>query len=207
MSAWVAGAVVVGGVAGGLIQGNAAESAAQTQAGAAENAQNISLQEFNTITGQQQPFMQAGYGALSSLEYGLGIGGTPGGFPAARGRGFGTSGVGGGGLGGQGFGRLVARFTPAKWQQPSPMYDFTKQQGIQGVLNADTSSQGALSGAAAKDLIGYNQGLANQSFGQAFNQYQTQQGNIFNRLNSIAQLGQNAAANVGNQGTPLAGQQ
>jgi hypothetical protein len=74
------------------------------------------------------------------------------------------------------------------------------------VLNADASQQGSLSGSAAKDLINYNQGAANQSFGQAFNQYQTQQGNIFNRLSTIAQLGQNAAANTGMQGTQLAGQ-
>jgi hypothetical protein len=193
-----------GAIASGLIQGQAAQSAAQTQAQAAANAQNISLQEFNTITGQQQPFMNAGYGALSSLEYGLGIGGSPGGFPAARGRGFGTPGTAGAG---PGYGSLVTPFTTANWQQLSPQYNFTKQQGIQGVLGGDAASQGALSGAAAKDLIGYNQNLANTSFGQAFNQYQTQQGNIFNRLASIAQLGQNAAANVGAQGTTLAGQQ
>jgi hypothetical protein len=186
---FIAAAIIGGGaLVGGMIQGQAAQGAAQTQANAAMNAQNISQQEFQTITGQEQPFMQAGYGAQSALNYGMGIGGSP-------------------GQTGLGSGSLTAPFTTQNWQQLSPMYNFTKQQGQQGVLNQDASQQGSLSGSAAKDLINYNQSAANQSFGQAFNQYQTQQGNIFNRLSGIAQLGQNAAANTGQQGTALAGQQ
>jgi hypothetical protein len=184
----IAAAIGGGALVGGLIQGSAAESAANTQAGAAENAQNISLGEFNTITGQEKPYMQGGQGALSALEYGLGTGGAPG-----------QTGI--------GQGSLTAPFTTQNWQQLSPQYNFTKQQGQQGVLNADASQQGSLSGSAAKDLINYNQSAANQSFGQAFNQYQTQQGNIFSRLSGIAQLGQNAASQTGYQGTQLAGQQ
>lgn len=189
---WVAVAVGGGALLGGVIQGQAAQGAAQTQANAAQNAQNISLQEFNTITGQEQPFMQAGYGALSALNYGLGTG--PNDATKAGGTGL-------------GYGSLTAPFTTQNWQQLSPQYNFTKQQGQQGVLNTDATGQGSLSGSAAKDLINYNQSAANQSFGQAFNQYQTQQGNIFSRLSGIAQLGQNAAANTGYQGTALAGQQ
>jgi hypothetical protein len=188
----VAAGIAGGAIVGGLIQGNAAESAAQTQANAAMNAQQISQNEFNTITGQEKPFMQGGYGAMSALEYGLGTGPNT------------STAKGGTGLG---YGSLTTPFTTDNWKQLSPMYNFDVQQGRQGVLNQDASQQGSLSGSAAKDLINYNQGAANQSFGQAFNQYQTQQGNIFNRLSTIATLGQNAAANTGYQGTALAGQQ
>lgn len=184
----VAAAIGGAALAGGIIQGQAAQSAAQTQAGAAENAQQISQNEFNTITAQEQPFIQGGQGALSALEYGLGTGGAAGNTGIGR-------------------GSLTTPFTTQNWQQLSPQYNFTKQQGQQGVLNQDASQQGSLSGSAAKDLINYNQSAANQSFGQAFNQYQTQQGNIFNRLSGIAGLGQGAAANLGQQGTQLAGQQ
>jgi len=191
MSAWVAGAVVVAGVGGALISGSAAQSAASTQAGAAENAQQISANEFNTITGQEQPFMNAGYGALSALNQGMGIGTNN---PTAQAQGV-------------GFGSLSQPFTAQNFQQLSPAYQFQLQQGQQGVLNTDSSGQGALSGASQKDLIGYNQGMANTSFNNAFNQYQTQQGNIYSRLSNIANLGQNAASNTGQQGTALAGQQ
>jgi hypothetical protein len=80
------------------------------------------------------------------------------------------------------------------------------QQGQQGVLNQDASAQGSLSGASLKDLIGFNQNYANTAYNNAFNQYQTQQGNIYQRLAGVSQLGQAAAANTGQQGTALAGQ-
>ena len=238
MSFITAGIIAGGGaLLGGIIQGQAAQSGASQQAQAAQNAQNISLGEFNTITAQQAPYMQSGYGALSALDWGLGItpqtygqgtlgpiannpynsntvtSGPNGQFPynpaaplGSVNAGGGRTSVGGSGVPGMGFGSLTTPFTTQNWQQLSPMYNFNVQQGRQGVLSADASGQGALSGAAAKDLINYNQSAANQSFGQAFNQYQTQQGNIFSRLSGIAQLGQNAAANTGQQGTALANQ-
>jgi hypothetical protein len=181
---WVAAGAVIGA---GVIGAVGATSAASTQAGAAKNAQNISEQEFNTITQQEQPFMQGGYGALSQLDQGLGIG-TP----------MTDSSM--------GYGSLNAPFTEQTFQQMSPAYQFQLQQGQQGVLNQDASGQGALSGATMKDLIGYNQNYANTSFNNAFNQYQTQNQNVYNRLSGIAQLGQNAASNTGQQGTALAGQ-
>jgi len=244
---WVAAAGAVAGIAGSVLQSNAAEDAANAQAGAAQNAQQISQNEFNTITAQNAPFMQSGYGALSALDYGLGItpqtasGGSPNsppgngydpysGYQIGAGGGIsqlipggsmgwqqGMGGLGGARIptsaqpsapqtGGLGFGSLTKPFDVSDWQKLSPAYNFQLQQGRQGVLNADTSGQGALSGAAMKDLIDYNQSAANTSFGTAFNQYQTQQGNIFNRLSGIAQLGQAAANNTGQQGTALAGQ-
>jgi hypothetical protein len=345
--------VAIGGASliGGLISSSASKSAANTQAQAANNAAQISQKEFNTITQQETPYMGSGYGALSALDWGLGLtplsnqqavssignpggqqsapsgqyhmapngaltpfasngaltnlpymGGQPGqragkadggvvsgpggprsdsvpinasngefvvnanavshpgvldllhkinaghfangglvgnppvnphlppnwqgNRPPMTGTGQPTTGTGGysgtpnSGLmnlngvdinaqntGGLGYGSLTTPFTTQNWQQLSPMYNFDLQQGRQGVLNGDASGQGALSGAAAKDLMNYNTSNANNAFGQAFNQYQTQQGNVFSRLFDVAQLGQNAAANTGQQGTALAGQQ
>ena len=183
----LAAAGIVGAVGGALISGNAAQSAASTQAGAAENAQAISQNEFNTITQQEQPFMNEGYQALSQINQGMGIGGNT-------------------GAGGLGYGSLNQPFTAQNFKQLSPAYQFQLQQGQQGVLNSDSSGQGALSGASMKDLIGYNQGMASTSFNNAFNQYQTQNSNIYSRLSNLANLGQNAASNTGQQGTALAGQ-
>jgi len=86
-----------------------------------------------------------------------------------------------------------------------PGYAFELQQGTQALQNSAAAGSGALSGAALKDLLGYSQNFARTGYNDAFNRYQTQQGNIFSRLSSIAQLGQNAAAGVGSQGTQLAG--
>jgi hypothetical protein len=210
--AWVGGLLAGGGaLLGGLLQSNAAQSAASTQAGAAENAQQIAQNQFYTITGQENPYMQAGYGAQSQLNYLLGIGQPgsqvpQGSFPHGGGSGYlgnvpGTASSSTAG----GYGSLLSPFTAAYMKQYSPGYNFQLQQGEQGTLAGDASSAGALSGSAQKDLMGFNQGYANTAFNNAFNQYQTQQGNIYQRLAGISQLGQAAAANTGQQGTALAG--
>lgn len=188
----------MGALAGGAIAAGGAESAAQQQADAARNAQAISLQEFQTITGQEQPFLQAGYGSLGQLQYLLGQGPQEG-FTGATGLPQGSA--------GGGYGSLLQPFTADYMKQYSPAYQFQLQQGQQGVLNADSGSQGALSGAALKDLTSFNQNYANTAFNNAFNQYQTQQGNIYARLAGLTQLGSSAAANLGSQGVALAGQQ
>lgn len=262
---WVAGATALAGVVGAV----GASNAASDQAAAAQNAQNISQQQYEQTVSRNAPFTNAGYGALSQLDYLLGVGpqdasgqptgsagtgidpssgyqiGAGGGIsqgiptpPASTGNhagGYSSIGQNGMSLGqlplggsgvpiasatpsagattinGQGsaaggYGSLLKPFNTSDWQQLSPAYNFQKQQGTQGVLNSAASGQGALSGAAYKDLIDYNQNAANTSFNNAFNQYQTQQGNIYSRLSGIAQLGQASANNTGQQGTALAGQ-
>jgi hypothetical protein len=90
-----------------------------------------------------------------------------------------------------------------KYQDPG--YWFRLQQGTQGLQNSAAAGSGALSGAALKDLMMFNQDAASQEYTNSFNRYQTQQGNIFSRLSDIARLGQSAAAGVGSAGTQLAG--
>lgn len=197
--AWVAVGVAGASLIGGAISANAAGSAADQQAAAARNAQNISQSQFNTINEQEQPYNQSGTGALSQLNYLLGTG-TPGQDTGAFGAPTAMSSTGGG------YGSLVTPFTTQNFQQLSPAYNFQLGQGQQNVLNSDAAGQGALSGSALKDLTNYNQGMANTSFNNAFNQYQTQQGNIFSRLSGIANLGQSAASQTAQSGTALAGQ-
>lgn len=91
------------------------------------------------------------------------------------------------------------------YKYEDPGYAFRLQQGQQAVQNRNSAGDGALSGAAYKDLIDYNQNSASQEYGNAFGRYQTQQNNIFSRLSDIAHLGQAGAAGVGAQGTQLAG--
>lgn len=163
---------------GGMIQGNAAKSAASTQANASQQATNAQLQMFNQIQGNEKPFIQAGQGAQSQLNNLLGIG--------SQASGANNAGA---------YGSLNQPFNTSDWKQLSPAYQFQLQQGKQGVLNQDAAGAGAGSGAALKDLISYNQGQASTSFNNAFNMYQTQQNNVFSRLNQIATLGSNAGSN------------
>jgi hypothetical protein len=86
-----------------------------------------------------------------------------------------------------------------------PGYAFELQQGTQSLQNAASAGSGAFSGASLKGSARLQQGFARTGYNDAFNRYQTQQGNIYNAPVDIAQLGQNAAAGVGSQGVALAG--
>jgi hypothetical protein len=179
MTFWVAGAVLVGGV----VAGAGSAVAGSEQAGADKTAANTQQSMFNTIVGQEQPFMQAGYGATSQLSNLLGTSGN---------------------TGAAGYGSLDAPFTPQDYlNNQDPGYQFQLQTGGQAVRNADTPGLGALSGASLKDLMGFNQQMAATGYQNAFNRYQTQQSNVFGRLSGLAGLGQNAASNTGTAGTSL----
>ena len=183
------GAALLGGAAISAVGQN---QAAKTEANAQNNASNMQMQMFNTLNQNQQPFMQSGYNSQQTLNQLMGLGTAS-----------------GGGTAGNTVlpnGYLTSQFQPTQAQLNAyPGYQYALNQGSQAVANQDTPTQGALSGATVKDLMNFNQGMASQNYGTYFNQYQQQQNNIFNRLSSIAGLGQNAAANVGNQGTQLAG--
>lgn len=58
----------VAGVAGAVIQGNAAKSAAKTQANAQEQAIQAQQQMFQQIQQNEQPYMQAGNTAVNQLS-------------------------------------------------------------------------------------------------------------------------------------------
>lgn len=103
-------------------------------------------------------------------------------------------------------GFLTQLFGPEQFKAGmDPGYQWRLQQGAQGVMNTAAAGSGALSGPALKALMEYNQGAASQEYGAAFNRFQTQQGNIFQRLTSMASMGQNAAAGVGNQAVSTGG--
>ncbi len=170
-------AVAAGIGAAGNIIGAGEQADAQKQAAATQQAM------FNTINQQEQPFIQAGYGATSRLNELLGTGGDP---KSA------------------GYGSLTSNFTPQDFlNNLDPGYQFQLQTGAQALRNSDTPGVGALSGPALKDLMSFNQGMASTGYQNAFNRFQTQQNNIFSRLSGIAGLGQNAATNVGTAGTSL----
>lgn len=77
--------------------------------------------------------------------------------------------------------------------QNYPGYQFALQQGGQAVDRSAASKGLLLSGGQLKDLTAYGQGMGSQLFGQYFNQN-----------NTLAQLGESAAAQTGNSGAAAA---
>jgi len=172
----IIGSSLIGGI-GSIIAGG-------EQASGQEQAANTQAGMFNTIVGQENPFLQGGYGAETALGQLLGTSkGSFGGLPN---------------------GYLTQTFQPTMSQlEQYPGYQFALTQGDQALNNQNSPGVGAVSGPALKSLMNYNQGLASTQYQNAFNNFNTQQNNIFNRLSGIASLGQNAAGNLGNAGTQL----
>lgn len=179
----VAGASLLGGIIGS----GASEEASSQQVAAERQALAQQQSMFQTEQNNEQPFVQQGQQANTQLSYLLGSAPQSQFQPGGVNSNVDTS--------AGGYGSLNAPFTAQNFQQLSPAYQFQAQQGAQGTLNMDSNAQGAESGAALKDLQSYNQNFANTSFNNAFNQYQTQQSNVFNRLSSLATLGSNAGSN------------
>ena len=86
----------------------------------------------------------------------------------------------------------------------APNYAFQLQQGQQANTMANNATGGAVGGNALAALQNYTQGQAGSAYQQAFNNYQTQRGNIFNTLSGIANIGATGVSNLGNLATGTA---
>lgn len=144
---WIAVAIVGGSVVSGMLGANAAESAASTQAGAANNATAAELGMYNTTAANVAPWLTAGQTSLQRLMAGT----QPGGEFAQT---------------------PYQPFTMDQFH-PDPGYQFQLQQGTNAIENQMSKSGGANSN-NMKGLMSYSQGLANTDYQQALNNYITQ---------------------------------
>jgi hypothetical protein len=101
---------------------------------------------------------------------------------------------------------LTQQYTPEDFAQGiDPGYQFRLQQGQEATNRMANMAGGMISGNALKGAQDYTQGLASTEFGNAFNRFQTQRGNIYNTLSSIAGLGQTSLGQTTSAGTTAAG--
>ncbi|MCA8018070.1 hypothetical protein [Burkholderia metallica] len=189
----------IGAAVGGVASAVGSAVAGGQQAAGTKSATNLQRTIYQNNQQMQQPFLTAGQGATTALARLLGVQeGNYGALPN---------------------GYLTQQQTPAFSFDPSsilnsPGYQFAQSQGMKQIQNSAAATTGALSGPALKELTNFATGTAEQYFkdyfNQALNQYttnfntqQTSQNNIFNRLSSLAGLGQNAAAQTGNTGAQI----
>lgn len=85
-----------------------------------------------------------------------------------------------------------------------PSYQFRLQQGQDSIQSGAAAQGGLLSGATQKALLNYGQQSASQEYGNAYNRFNADQTNQYNRLSNLVGVGQNAAAKVGNNGMQTA---
>ena len=86
----------------------------------------------------------------------------------------------------------------------SDYYRFAESQGLKTAQNSAAARGLGKSGAALKGATSFAEGLATGTYKDAFNMAVTNQTNTFNRLKSLIDTGNNAAAQTGSAGSTAA---
>lgn len=106
---------------------------------------------------------------------------------------------------GVGFGALTKPFGMEDFQA-SPAYQFNLAEGEKAINKAAAARGKFYAPGTLQDISKFSQGLASNEFQNAYSNYNTNMGNIWNRLSTLAGGGQNAAAGLGTNATQVAGQ-
>lgn len=164
----------VGGAAinlvGSAIAADAAGDAADTQAAAADRATARTDAQFQQTREDQKPWRDAGIGALNQLNPGTAPGGD--------------------------FNR---DFSLADFQR-DPGYQFRLNQGLDAVQGSRAARGSLFSGSTLKALSDYGSNFASAEYGKAYDRFNNDRNQRFNRLASLAGVGQTATNNVGTAG-------
>lgn len=100
---------------------------------------------------------------------------------------------------GVGFGDFNRDFTQADFQK-DPGYDFRLNQGLDAVQGSRAARGSMLSGATLKALSDYGSDYASSEYGKAYDRFNNDRTQRFNRLATVAGIGQTATNNVGTAG-------
>lgn len=181
-NAWVATAIVGSAVVGGAVSAFSASKAADAQVAAANTAA-ATQQRGQDIALQQY---QTTRGDLAPFRQ---IGQTAGDQLTSK------------------LSDLTAPITMDQATlEATPGYQFNKTQGLKAVQNSAAARGLGVSGAALKGAATFATGLADNTYQNQFNNAVTNQTNAFNRLKSLVDTGENAAAQTGVAATAAGGQ-
>lgn len=90
--------------------------------------------------------------------------------------------------------------------QEDPGYKFRLDQGLKAIQGSAAARGGLLSGNALRGISRYGQDYASNEYQNAYNRYNQDQSNSFNRLAAISGVGQAANNALGQAGQNYAGQ-
>lgn len=164
------------GLLGASMSANAAKSAAQMQADAANRSMEQERAMYEQSRADLAPYRETGYTALKDIEQMKPF--------------------------------LKSQFGPEQFgQYLDPSMAFRQRLGTQATERLANVGGGAISGNTLRSLADYGQNLASTEYGNAFNRFQTERGNIYNTLANIAGMGQGAVNTGVNAGQNFAAQQ
>jgi hypothetical protein len=174
-SAAAVAAPIVGQAIGGLIGGGGAAQAANTSAQGQNAAAQTLQNNYNNLSPYYQPYINLGTQGTTALSN------------------MANSGYLTNQFGSQDLNANLA-----------PNYAFQLQQGQAGQNAASNATGGLVSGNAQQALQNYTQNYAQNAYQNAFTNYQAQRQNVLANASSLATIGQNNIANLGNLATGTA---
>lgn len=186
--AWIATAAVISAGAslyGSSQQADAADEAAQRTSDATNRATESQERMFNTTREDMAPWRDVGKEGLYSLADLMGIQSTDssGNLRPQSDR----------------FGTLGRTFTMSDFYK-DPGYDFRLNEGLKGIDRGAAARGDFFSGATGKALSEYNQNYASNEFNNAYNRFNTDQSNLYNRYAGLSGTGQATAGQIGSLG-------
>lgn len=172
------GAAIIGGsaLAGGYMSSKASSNAADAQTQAANQANQTQQAMYDQTRTDNMPWHDAGVTALNQLSTGTQPGG-----------------------------QFMHSFNAQDFVK-DPGYAFRIQQGQDALDNSAAAHGSLLSGAQIKASTDYNQNFASNEYSNAYNRFNTDRSNQFNRLSGVAGTGQTANNLVGQIGMGTANQ-
>jgi hypothetical protein len=158
-------------VASSVISGAASKSAAGRQADAADRATEATERQYQQNREDMAPWRDAGKAALANMTPGL----VPG-------------------------GEYNRDFTLADFNA-DPGYQFRLDQGRDALEGSAAARGGLLSGGTLKALTNYGQQAGSQEYQSAYQRFNADRDRRFNRLASVAGVGQTATTDTARMGT------
>lgn len=178
VAAAVVGSAVVGAYASNKAskaQASATSKASDTQLQAQRETNEMQWDMYEQNRKDQAPWLKAGETALGQLGTGLKTGG-----------------------------EFNRNFQVSDFQK-DPGYAFRQSEGLKAIDNSAAARGSSLSGATLKALTKYGQDFASNEFNNAYNRWNNDTSNRFNRIAGVAGVGQQAVNQVGAYGQQTAG--
>ncbi len=160
-----------------LLGSNAAQGAANTQSAAADRATALQGQIYGQTRQDLAPWLQQGQVSLGQLGAATA---TP--------------------------NSLLTKPFGLEDFKASPAYQFNLSEGEKAINKGAAARGKYYAPSTLQDISKYSQGVASNEFNNAYNQYNTNMNNIWNRLYSLSGSGQNAANQTGAFGQNYANQ-
>lgn len=177
VAAAVVGSAVVGAYASNKAskaQAKSTQQASDTQLQAQRETNEMQWDMYEQNRKDQEPWRKAGETALGQLSTGLKAGG-----------------------------EFNRNFQLSDFQA-DPGYAFRQSEGQKAIDNSAAARGSSLSGATLKALTKYGQDFASNEFNNAYNRWNNDTSNRFNRIAGVAGVGQQAVNQVGAYGQQTA---